>query len=130
MGQAGEIFDFPGVGVLGGVDLAEPLVEGGGFLLAGGGVLGGGGGEPCGEHGGAVGSEHMGGEELVDDGEQVVFADSDGARVVGGRGGVGGVFGVVRAPVYTYPGWSGWGRTRVPVIRRLHSRHRHRDLSR
>ncbi len=102
-GRAGEVFDFAGVGVLGGVDLPQPFVQAGGLLFPAGGVLGGGGGEPLGEHGGAVGSEHAGGEELVDDGEQVVFADFDGARVVGDLRLVAGAGGVVRAETYTSP---------------------------
>ena len=40
-----EGFDLVGVGVFGGVDLVQPLVEGGGLLLTLGGLVGGGGGE-------------------------------------------------------------------------------------
>jgi hypothetical protein len=43
--DVGEGFYLAGVGVLGGVDLAEPALELGGFLLPGCGVVGGGGGE-------------------------------------------------------------------------------------
>jgi hypothetical protein len=63
----GEGFDLAGVGVLGGVDLAEPLGEGGGLGVAAGLVVGGGGGQGGGEQGGAVGSEDPLGEELADD---------------------------------------------------------------
>ena len=96
--QVGERFDFAGVGVLGGVDLPQPLVQRGGLAVAAGLVVGGRGGEVCGEQGGAVGSEHALGEELVDGGEQVVFADGDGAGVAFGCG-VAGVVGVVGAGV-------------------------------
>lgn len=81
----------------------------GGFLLAAGGVISGRRGEAGGEHGGAVGTEDPGGEELADDGEQVVFADPDGAGVVGDGGLVAGVLRVVGAVVVDVAGvaWVG-----------------------
>jgi hypothetical protein len=98
-GEGGEGFDFAGVGVLGGVDLPELLVEGVGVVLAarvGVVVVAGEGG---GEEGGAVGAEDPLGEELGDDLEQVVFAEDDAAGVVGAGGGVAGVGCVVGAGV-------------------------------
>jgi len=52
----GEGFDLAGVGVLGGVDLPQALVVGGGLAVAAGLVVGGGGGQAGGEQGGAVGA--------------------------------------------------------------------------
>jgi hypothetical protein len=95
------------MGVLGGVDLAEPFVQPGDLLFAAGGVLSR--GQAFGEHGGAVGAEDPGGEELADDGEQVVLADPDGAGVLGGGSGVPGVERVVRAAVIDVPGVPGVG---------------------
>ena len=82
----GEGFDLAGVGVFGGVDLAQPLGELGGLAVAAGLVVGGGGGLVGGEQGGAVGAEDAFGEELVDGFQQVVFADGDGAGVGVGCG--------------------------------------------
>ena len=68
-------------------------------LWRAGGVGGGVGGEQVGEQGGAFGAKDPLVEELGQGGVQVVFADGDGAGVVGGGGGVAGVAGVVGAQV-------------------------------
>jgi len=60
----GEGLDLAGVGVLGGVDLAYPLLHGGGFGVALAGGAGGLGREGGGEQCGAVGAEDPGVEEF------------------------------------------------------------------
>jgi hypothetical protein len=82
--EVGEGFDFAGVGVFGGVDLAQPLVQGGALPVATGLVISSRRGQVSGEQGGAVGSEDALGEELADGVEQVVFADRNGAGVAVG----------------------------------------------
>lgn len=84
--EVGQGFDCAGVGVFGGVDLAQPLGQGGALAVAAGLVVGGRSGQILSEQGGAVGSEHALGEELADGVEQVVFADGDGAGVAVGCG--------------------------------------------
>jgi len=79
----GEGFDFAGVGVLGGVDLVQSLVQPGGFFLAAGVAGGGGGGELVGEQGGALGAEDPLGVELADGLDQEFFTYGDDAGVVG-----------------------------------------------
>jgi hypothetical protein len=78
-GVVSEGFDLTSVGVLGGINLPQPPGQNGGLLVAASLVVGGGVGQVGGEQGGAVGAEDPLGEELADDGEQVVFADRDGA---------------------------------------------------
>src|SRR6266851_4675605 len=71
------------------------------------GALGGGvgfaGGELLGELCAAFGSEHAQREELEDFADQDVFADADGAGVVGSQRGVAGVGGVVGALIVGVP---------------------------
>ena len=104
----GELFEFEDAGVLGGVDLLEPGLDGGGGGVAVGGRGGVGGGELGGEQLGAAGAEHVVGEEQPDDLVQAGFGGLDGAGVVRGGGGVPGVGGVVRALV-VHPGPGGRG---------------------
>jgi hypothetical protein len=96
--QVRQGLDLAGVGVFGGVDLAQSLGQGGGLLVAAGLIVGDAGGQVGGEQGGAVGAEDALGEELADDFEQGVFADGDAAGVVF-RGGVARVGRVVVAGV-------------------------------
>ena len=116
--------------VLGGVDLLEPLGEGGGLGVGLGFVGGGAGGEQFGEAFFAAGGQGAGGEGVAQDVEQEVFAGGDGAGVVGGGGYVPGVGRVVLAHVVGVgcPGRAGWVLV-TPHIRRWQILHRMRDRS-
>ena len=78
-----EGLQFPDESILAGLDAVQGLAQRGGFLVAAGGLVGGGGGELVGEQGGAFGAEDPLVEELGDGGDEVVFAEGDGAGVVG-----------------------------------------------
>jgi len=96
-GLAGEGFDLAGVGVLSGLDLAQPLTQRTGGGLVAGSPLGLICGEQSGQQGAAFGPEDPGGEEAAQDVGQGVFSDADGAGVGFGlgRGGPGGVVGAL-----------------------------------
>ena len=104
----GELLKFEDARVLGGLDLLQPGLDGGGGGVAVGGRGGVGGGELGGEQLGAARAEHVVGEEQPDDLVEAGFGGFDGAGVVRGGGGVPGVGGVVRALV-VHPGPGGRG---------------------
>ena len=85
----GEVFDLAGVGVLGGVDLPQALVAGGGLVVAAGGRLAAVAGSGGGEQGGAVGAEDAVAKNSRMAARRCVFADGDGAGVARGRCGGG-----------------------------------------
>jgi hypothetical protein len=68
-GVVGEGFDLVDVGVLGGIDLPQPQLEGGGLSIAPGLVVGCGVRQGGGEQVGASGFEDALGQALADDGE-------------------------------------------------------------
>jgi hypothetical protein len=96
-GPVGDFLQGGDLGVLGGVEFADADGQSGGLGVAAGLGFGVGGGELGGEQFGAAGPEHARGQEPAGDLVELGFRDLDGAGVVGVRGLVAGVGGVVVA---------------------------------